>query len=76
MEFIIIGIAIFFNIAVIKWKYDRARYSDAILDFVCLVTVSILFSGSYSALVVGTIASALVSIYLLISPPVLKSRVR
>ena len=69
MEFIVIGVAVFFNIAVIKWKYDKARYADAILDFICLVAVSILFSGSYAALVVGTIASALVSIYLLVSPP-------
>ena len=74
MEFIVIGVAVFFNIVVIKWKYDKARYSDATLDFVCLVAVSILFSGSYAALVVGTIASALVSIYLLISPPKLPGK--
>ena len=74
--FIIIGIAVFFNIAVIKWKYDKARYGDAILDFTCLVAVSILFSGSYAALVVGTIASALVSLYLLISPPKLPGKSR
>lgn len=74
MEFVIIGIAVFFNIAVIKWKYDKARYADAGLDFVCLVAVSILFSGSYAALVVGTIASALVSIYLLVSPPKLPAK--
>ena len=76
IEFIIIGCAVFFNIAVIKWKYDKARYADAILDFVCLVAVAILFSGSYAALVVGTIASALVSIYLLISPPKLPKKSR
>lgn len=76
MEFVIIGIAVFFNIAVIKWKYDKARYGDATLDFTCLVAVSILFSGSYAALVVGTIASALVSLYLLVSPPKLPKKSR
>ena len=76
MEFIVIGVAVFFNIVVIKWKYDKARYADALLDFVCLVAVSILFSGSYAALVVGTIASALVSIYLLVSPPKLPIKKR
>lgn len=76
LEFIVIGCAVFFNIAVIKWKYDKARYADALLDFVCLVSVSILFSGSYAALVVGTIASALVSIYLLVSPPKLPIKKR
>ena len=76
MEFIVIGVAVFFNIVVIKWKYDKARYADALLDFVCLVAVSILFSGSYAALVVGTIASALVSIYLLVSPPKFPKKAR
>lgn len=65
MEFTIIGFAVFFNIAFIKWKFDRARYLDAAL----MLGVMFLFSGSYGALVIGTVASALVSIYLLISPP-------
>ena len=69
MEFLIIGIALFFNIAFLKWKIERKRYADATLDFTCLVIVAMLFSGSYGALVIGTVASALVSIYLLISPP-------
>ena len=69
MEFTIIGFAVFFNIAFIKWKFDRARYLDAGLDTLLMIGVMILFSGSYSALVVGTIASALVSIFLFFSPP-------
>ena len=69
MEFILIGFAVFFNIAFIKWKYDRKRYSDAALDSALMLGVMFLFSGSYGALVIGTIASALVSIYLFISPP-------
>jgi len=69
MEFLIIGIALFFNIAFLKWKIERKRYADATLDFTCLVIVAILFSGSYGALVVGTIGSAMLSIYLYFSPP-------
>lgn len=69
MEFAIIGFAVFFNIAFIKWKFDRRRYLDACLDTFLMIVVMILFSGSYSALVVGTLASALVSIFLFISPP-------
>ena len=69
MEFIFVGFAVFFNIAFVKWKFDRARYADAILDLILLVLVAILFSGSYGALVVGTVASALVSLYLFFSPP-------
>ena len=73
MEYILIGFAVFFNIAVILWKYERARYTDATLDTFLLVLVAFVFSGSYGALVVGTVASALVSIYLLIFPPKLPS---
>ena len=69
MEYLIIGVAVFFNIAIIKWKYDRRRYADAGLDAALMLGVMFLFSGSYGALVIGTVASALVSIYLLISPP-------
>ena len=69
MEFTIIGIAVFFNLAVVKWKIDKERYLDASLDFAALVAITIFFSNSYAALVVGTIASALFLIYLLISPP-------
>ena len=69
MEYLIIGVAVFFNIAIIKWKYDRRRYADAGLDAALMWGVMFLFSGSYGALVIGTVASALVSIYLLISPP-------
>lgn len=74
MEFILVGVAVFFNIAFIKWKIDRARHADALLDSALLVAVAILFSGSYGALVVGTIASALISLYLYFSPPMYKGK--
>lgn len=69
MEYILIGVTVFFNIAIILWKLEKHRYADATLDATLLVLVALIFSGSYGALVVGTVASALVSIYLLISPP-------
>ena len=69
MEFLIIGLAAAFNIIVIKAKFERGRVLDGILDAAGLLFVTIVFSGSYGALVVGTIASAIFSIYLMISPP-------
>lgn len=69
MEYILIGVTVFFNIAIILWKFEKHRYADATLDATLLVLVALIFSGSYGALIVGTVASALVSIYLLISPP-------
>lgn len=73
MEYLLIGITVFFNIAIIKWKLNKERYFDAVIDISLLALVMFVFSGSYGALVVGTVASALVSILLLISPPKLPS---
>ena len=41
MEFAIIGIAVFFNLAGVKWKIDKERYVDAGLDFAALVAITI-----------------------------------
>lgn len=69
MEFLIIGVAVAFNIIIIKVKLEKDRILDGVLDMLFLATVTTVFSGSYGALVVGTIASAIFSIYLLVSPP-------
>ena len=69
MEFLIIGIAIAFNIIVILWKFKHSRFLDAILDATLLSIIAFVFSGTYSALVAGTIASCIVSIYLLFNQP-------
>lgn len=54
---------------IIKVKLDRKRYEDAALDFTLLVIITVVFSGSYGALVVGTVASFFISIFFLASPP-------
>jgi hypothetical protein len=66
---IAIGIAVAFNFIIILVKMSRQRFADAALDALFLGGVSYLFSGSFNALTVGTIASAIVSIYLLAFPP-------
>jgi predicted MFS family arabinose efflux permease len=79
IEFAIIGLAVAFNFLVILFKLQRKRYLDGTLDVAIFATIMFLFSGSFGGLVVGTIASAAVSIYLLVSPPKLpepKSRKR
>lgn len=69
MEFFIIGIAVAFNFLVIYAKLSNKRYLDGILDFTLLAILSILFGGSYAGLVVSTVASAIISIYLFFFPP-------
>jgi len=69
MEFLLIGLAVAANIIFILVKFNLKRYSDAILDFILLSVVTMVFSGSYGALVVGTVASVVISIYLYFAPP-------
>jgi hypothetical protein len=69
MELLIIGVVVAFNFLVIYAKAMSKRFLDAGLDFTLLAVLSILFGGSYAGLVVATIASAIISLYLLIKPP-------
>ena len=69
LPILMMGIAVAFNLIIIKMKIERYRYEDASLDSAILVLLGWLFSGSIAGLMIGTIASAFISIYLFISPP-------
>lgn len=69
MELFIIGFVVAANVIFILFKLSKDRYSDALLDLALLVTITIIFGGSYASLVVGTIASLIISIYLYANPP-------
>ena len=69
MEFIVLGLVVALNFIIIKMKLDRGRVEDAIFDGALLGVITMLFAGSYAGLIVGTVASLFVSIYLLASPP-------
>lgn len=73
MELILVAIAVVMNVVFIKWKYSKGRYADATLDLALMLGIMFLFHGSFSALAVGTIASAMISIYLFFSPPKIKA---
>ena len=74
MELILIAaIATFFNFIVIYVKFQREQYLGGIIDLGMFVGVSILFIGTMQGMVIGMIASALMSIYLLFSPPKFKA---
>jgi len=68
VEFAIIGIVTAFNILIILWKFNRGQNFNAFVDAALLVLVAIVFSGTYAALVVGSIASAIVSLWLCFVP--------
>ena len=66
---VIMGIALFFNLFALKWKIENERYGDATLDATVLVLLGWIFGGSVSGLAIATVASAVMSLYLIISPP-------
>ena len=66
---LIMGVALSFNILIILWKAQHQRFMDAVLDAGLLAVVMMLSGGSAIGMMVGTIASAIVSIYLLINRP-------
>lgn len=65
---ILAGFATFFNVAMIMHKFQKGDTPNALIDFAVLAAVMYIFVGSFSALAVGVIASALFSIYLLFRP--------
>lgn len=69
MELVILGVVAALNMLIIKLKLEKRRYEDAALDVLLMITLSYLFLGSYSGMVVAMIASLFVSISLFISPP-------
>lgn len=68
MLYLVIGIAVALNIVIVIWKLRNDRVADGIVDGILLVAVSWLFSGSEALLIIGTIGSAITSLYLLASP--------
>lgn len=64
----VMGIATAFNFIIIIHKYRKNRYADATLDLSLLAIICFLFSGSFSALATGSIASVVVSGYLFFNP--------
>ena len=63
------GVAVAFNLLIILWKFQHDRIGDGTLDSALLVLVGVVFSGTITGLMIGTIASAIVSLYLLAFPP-------
>lgn len=69
MEFLIIGIATFFNFMILKWKFEHERYADLVFDVSTLVAISWLFGGTLGGMTIAMISSALISLYLIPFPP-------
>jgi hypothetical protein len=69
MELLIISVAVFLNFGLLKWKADNERWTDIAVDVTVLGALTFLFGGTMGGMVIALVAGALMSIYLLISPP-------
>lgn len=68
MVLVIIGIAVALNLLIVLRKFQKGQHFNALIDGTLLVLVALVFSKSTDALVIGTIGSLIVSIYLTFSP--------
>ena len=69
LSLLVLAVSVATNFIFIKFKLERKRYSDAILDGIVFTLLIILFSGTVTGLSVATLASSIVSVYLYFSPP-------
>ena len=69
MEYLIIGLAVAFNLIIVIWKLTHKRVFDGLIDASLLVAVATVFSGGLGTLIIGTVGSAVTSLYLLIVNP-------
>ncbi len=63
------GVAVAFNVIVILIKLQNGRILNAGLDTAFLCTVTMVLSGSFAGLMVGTYASLAFSTFLWVRPP-------
>jgi hypothetical protein len=73
MELIIIGLAVAVNLIIVLRKAQSGQYLNALIDGTLLGLVAVFFSVSTAALIIGTIGSLIVSLYLIKFPFVVRS---
>ena len=66
---LVLGLATAVNLGVIKFKLEQDRNADALVDFIVLLTLGFIFSGTITGLAIATVASAFISFNLYLSPP-------
>lgn len=73
MDLVIIGIAVALNLLIVLRKAQVGQYFNALIDGSLLALVAVFFSVSTAALIIGTIGSLIVSLYLTFFPFKLKA---
>jgi len=63
---LIIGIAAAFNLLILVAKFKAGRYGDLALDVLALIILTMVFGQTILGMLIATVASMVISIYLLI----------
>lgn len=63
------GVVTFFNLMILKYKFEKGRTGDLILDICTIITLTYIFGSTITGMLVAMIASACMSIYLWFCPP-------
>ena len=66
---ILIGVVTFFNLIILKIKFEKERWADLAMDIGSIIILNVLFGGTLTGMTIAMIASFLISLYLLIWPP-------
>ena len=69
MEPIVIGLAASFNFYIIYYKIEKKKYLNAALDAFALILLSSMFGQFSGGMVIATVASAVISLVLMIKNP-------
>lgn len=65
LEIGVVGFAIFFNAAILRYKYKKKRYNDLAIDIIVLAVLNWAFAGTILGMGAAMLGGMLVSIYLL-----------
>ena len=73
MEIILIAIAVVSNFIFLKYKWEKARFLDFFTDVAVLLTLSYLFAGTATGMIIALVSGMIMSVYLWFYPPNLLS---
>jgi len=66
---LVLIVAAAFAFLILKYKFEKGRYADVLLDIAIMSALTYMFHGTFTGMVVAVGASVLVSLYLLVFPP-------
>lgn len=69
---LVMGVVTFLNLWVLKYKFEKGRTDDLIMDIAAIIVLQYWFGGTLTGMLVAMTASLCMSIYLWFCPPKFK----